>query len=88
MHHYSRFLKDHSSYFLQVHDLISQQFPRNIYLDGEFIYLFVRDKLQDGRTNLNQTFCGDSDYPRIEFRLKRLWLQPKRSEKECIYGPI
>ena len=46
-----------------------------------FIYLFVRDKLQDGWTNLNQTFCGDSDYPRIEFRPKRFRLQSKRSEK-------
>ena len=56
-----------------------------IYLDGEFIYLFiylfVRDKLQDGWTNLNQTFCGDSDYPRIEFRRKIFRFQSKRSEK-------
>ena len=49
-----------------------------IYLDGEFI---CSAKLQNGRTNLNQTFCGDSDYPRREFRLKRFRLQPKRSEK-------
>ena len=41
-------------------------------------YIF---KLQDGRTNLNQTFCGDSDYPRIEFRPNRFRLRPKRSEK-------
>ena len=49
-----------------------------IYLDGELI---CSAKLQNGRTNLNQTFCGDSDYPRREFRLKRFRLQPKRSEK-------
>ena len=46
-----------------------------------WVYLFVRDKLQDGWTNLNQTFCGDSDYTRIEFRPKRFRLQSKRSEK-------
>ena len=56
-------------------------------LDSEFIYLFVRDKLQDSRTNLNQTFCGDSDYPWIEFRPKRFRLQPKEVKKS-ISGPI
>ena len=52
-----------------------------IYIFRRWVYLFVRDKLQDGWTNLNQTFCGDSDYPRIEFRPKRFRLQSKRSEK-------
>ena len=42
--------------------------------------LFVRQKLQDGQTNLNQTFSGDAHYPRRKFRSKRFRLQPKRSE--------
>ena len=46
------------------------------------VSLFVQQKLQDGRTNLNQTFSGDSDYPRRKFRPKRFRLQPKRSENK------
>ena len=49
--------------------------------DTLLVYLFVHQKHQDGWTNLDQTFCGDSDYPGIEFRPKIFRLQPKRSEK-------